>query len=501
MKYTLTSLLLLTLTTAYGQHEQHQTKPNPERPRKSSTNRMADTTRPAHSMQMHDGMKHGDEGAMQHSGMDSMMMTHSFSRNLPMNRNGSGTSWHPDQTPMYAYMKHGRNGWMYMLHYSVFLRYTSQNFNNPGKRGQENGFNAPNWAMGMAQKNVGRRGLLLLRAMVSLDPLTVGNGGYPLVFQSGEAYRGRKLVDRQHPHDLISELAVGYTHAFSRDVDLSGYVGYPGDPALGPPVFMHRISAFNLPDSPLSHHWQDATHITFGVATLGLRYKIFKLEGSNFTGREPDENRYAFDRPRFDSYSYRVSVNPTSTLALQFSQGWLKSPESLEPEEDQAKTMASLLHSKSLGDQPDRYITSAFVWGQNSHDGERDNSFLAESSLQWGRWAFFGRYENVMKSPHDLDLESRDSGFPLNLPEKLPINALTLGMNYCLAQFASTDLVLGALLTSTRPTVALEPFYGKNPLSGEVYLRFSPSVMRMMGMSMMNHKGGRMRDRPSHPMP
>lgn len=412
------------------------------------------------------------------------MMTHSFSRNLPMNRNGSGTSWHPDNTPMYAYMKHGKK-WSYMAHYSVFLRYNSQNTNNRDKRGSGRQFDAPNWFMGMAQRPVGQRGLLLLRVMMSLDALTVGNSGYPLLFQSGESYRGQPLIDRQHPHDLFSELSVGYTHAFSRDIDLYGYVGYPGEPALGPPAFMHRISTFNNPDAPLGHHWEDATHILFGVATVGFRYKWVKLETSRFTGREPDEQRLNFDRPRFDSYSYRISVNPSPSLALQFSQGYIKSPEDLHPEDNTTRTTASLLHSVPLGGRADRYLASAFVWGLNNSHGTNEQAFLAESTLQLGRTGVYGRYEHVGKSPEEIGLEAE-------LPNQsiLTNNALTLGMNYRLLQYASTDLVVGAQLTGNRPEKALQPYYGAFPLSGQVYVRITPSVLVMNMMRGMNHMGG-----------
>jgi len=407
------------------------------------------------------------------------MMSHSFSRNLLMNRNGSGTSWHPDQTPLYAYMKHSPK-WMYMLHYSVFLRHTNQNFNNPGRRGRDTQLDAPNWFMGMAQRQVGQRGLLLLRAMVSLDPVAVGASGYPLLFQTGESYKGWPLIDRQHQHDLFSELSAAYTHAFNRYTDLFVYVGFPGEPALGPPAFMHRISSFNNPDAPLGHHWMDATHITFGVATAGFRYKIAKIEVSNFTGREPDEHRLGFDKPRFDSYSYRISVNPTPSLAFQFSQGYIKSPEEAHPDENVTRTTASLLHSKLLGGRPDRYVTSALVWGMNAHDGLKENAYLAESSLQLGRVALYGRYENISKSPEELNLTSTDNGSLYNGPTLLTINNLTLGMNYRLAQLRQTDLVLGAQLTGSKPEKYLEPIYGKTPLSGQIYLRLTPSLLPML---------------------
>lgn len=467
MKHVFVMMMLGLAGTASAQHQHHDGHPMPS-PTKEIQKPASTTSDSTHAM-------HGNHSDMAGHSM-SQSMTHLYSRNLPMNRNGSGTAWMPDESPMYMNMRH-RSKWMYMLHYAIYARHTNQNFNNRGKRGSEANFNVPNWFMGMAQRTVGRRGLFSVKAMISLDPFTVGANGYPLVFQSGETYQGRRLVDRQHQHDLFSELSVGYAHAFSRDVDAFVYVGFPGEPALGPPAFMHRISSFSNPDSPLGHHWHDATHITFGVATAGFRYKIAKLEVSSFTGREPDEKRLGFDRPRFDSYSYRLSVNPSPTLALQFSQGRLTSPEAVEPDENVTRTTASVLHTKSLG-RPDRYVSSALVWGLNRHDGENENAYLAETSLQAGRLGFHARYENITKSSEELGLGEQD-GLPGDHLH-LTINSLTVGMNYRLLQFASTDLVLGAQLTGSRPEKVLEPIYGKTPLSGQIYLRISPSAMGVM---------------------
>ncbi|PRY21376.1 hypothetical protein CLV58_1513 [Spirosoma oryzae] len=481
-------LLLLCLTTALSAQAQHDHHAGHAMPGMKKTG--TDSTKAGMSMSDMD-MHMTNYGLTMDTSMSGM--THSLSRNLPMNRNGSGTSWHPDNTPMYAYMTPtAPNGWTFMMHYAIYLRYTAQNSNNPDGRGRAQQFGAPNWFMGMAQRKVGRKGLFQARAMLSLDALTVGNGGYPLLFQTGESYQGRPLIDKQHPHDLVSELSVSYTHAFSRDIDLYGYLGYPGEPTVGPPVFMHRISAFGISDAPLSHHWQDATHITFGVATVGFRYKWAKLEASTFKGREPDENRYDFDRPRFDSYSYRLSVNPSPSLALQFSQGYIKSPEVLHGDEDVLRTTASILHSKGLG--PQRYITSAFVYGLNGHigdghtSGRPENSFLAESSLQLDRVNFFGRYENVGKSAEELVLynptSSATDAFRTN--PVLTINSLTLGMNYRLVQYKNTDLVLGAQTTLSMPDQLLQPVYGNMPISGQLYLRLSPSLMTMASMHTMH---------------
>ena len=219
----------------------------------------------------------------------------------------------------------------------------------------------------------------------------------PLLFQTGETFEGRPLVDRQHPHNLFSELSIGYTQAFSKDVDAFVYFGYPGEPALGPVAFMHRPSSMNIPDSPLGHHWQDATHITFGVATLGFRYKIFKLDGSLFTGREPGEARYGFDRARFDSYSYRLTANPTRQLSMQISKAFIKSPEAVHPDEDVNRTTASIIHALPLR-ADNRTLNSTIVWGYNdAGEDHQENSITLESNLQLDRFGVYGRYEIRMR--------------------------------------------------------------------------------------------------------
>jgi hypothetical protein len=169
-----------------------------------------------------------------------LMMNSQYSRKIPMNRDGSGTSWVPDETPMYAYMFHGEK-WMTMIHGKIYARYNYQDVFKAGSRGGKQ-FDAPNMIMAMTQTKVGKNGLFAINTMFSLDPLTVGNGGYPLLYQTGESYKGQKLVDRQHPHDLFAQLSVAYTHRVSDDADVSLAFGYPSEPALGPPVFMHRLT-------------------------------------------------------------------------------------------------------------------------------------------------------------------------------------------------------------------------------------------------------------------
>jgi hypothetical protein len=434
---------------------------------------MSDTTSAVHHQNMDTMHVERHEHDMMDSGMDHSMhgnMSHAFSLNLPMNRNGSGTGWLPDASPMFGYMFHTPK-WMYMLHGNIFLRYNNQDFTNKGSRGDAK-LDAPNWVMFMGQRKLGTNGLFHFNTMFSLDAVVAGGAGYPLLFQSGELYKGQQLVDRQHPHDLFSELSLSYSHAISEKVDVFGYVAYPGEPALGPVAFMHRPSALPNPDAPISHHWVDATHITFGVATAGVRFGKFKLEGSSFTGREPDENRYDFDKARFDSWSGRLSVNPSGNWALQVSHGFLKSPETLHPGEDITRSSASAIYSKPL---QNGWLNATILWGMNKskgHDGE--HAVLTEAAWIMNKLTLNGRYEWVQKSLHELVLDEAVFGHDA----VFAVNAFTVGFNYDLLNFAKTRLAIGSQFSIYAADNRLNNLYGNNPMAAEVYLRVYPALMK-----------------------
>jgi hypothetical protein len=437
----------------------------------------SDTTKkPKHHTHMMNGKEMDDRDMMDMS--EPMKMTSQYSLDLPMNRDGSGTSWVPDESPLYAYMIHGKK-WMTTIHGSFFARYNNQDIFKSGSRGGQK-FDAPNMIMGMTQTKVGSNGLFAINGMFSLDPLLVGPGGYPLLYQTGESYQGNKVVDRQHPHDLFAALSVAYTQRVAKNTDLSISFGYPGEPALGPPVFMHRLSAMNDPGALLGHHYQDATHITFGVATMGFRYKDVKLEGSAFTGREPDEFRYNFDKMKFDSYSFRLSYNPSKQWALQVSDGMIHSPEEAEPAQNVNRFTVSAIHIKMLGE--DSYVSTTLVYGQNhySDNGKTQPSVLLENSLQFSRAAIYGRYEFVQKDAEELDMHA---GFPTN--PNFNINALTLGTNYILTTVKNTNLTAGVQGTLNVSPSALKSIYGSAPVGFQVYLRITPAMLKM-GHKMMN---------------
>ena len=434
--------------------------PNAEHPTSNSEH----AARPAHSehtthnangmeMPMHQQGEHEHELEM-HSSINVVD---------PMNREGSGTSWIPDSSPIYGYIKMFGDD-MLMLHGAVFPRYTYVS----SDRGDDR-IDAPNWIMAMFSHSLAENTQLGLRAMMSLDLITEQGRGYPLLLQTGESWHDQPLHDRQHPHDLFDELSFSMSQKISDDFSGYIYFGYPGEPALGPPVFMHRPSAMDDPDAPIGHHWLDSTHATFGVATAGVQWRNVKLEGSVFTGREPDENRYDFDRARLDSYSGRISWNPTRDLALQVSHAYIESPEALEPDVNRHRTTASLIYNRVLG--PDSNWATSLVWGQNddSHEGKTE-SVLLETDYQRERDTVYGRWERVEKSGHELVLAR------VELNEIFPVNAASIGYIRDLSHGNKIDIGLGGQFTLDFWPDELDRYYGDSPGYGfQIFLRIRPS--------------------------
>jgi hypothetical protein len=415
-----------------------------------------------------------------HNGHEEMQMKMQSSIDLaePMSREGSGTSWLPDSSPMYGRMFMFDDN-MLMLHGAIFPRYT-----NVSTRRGDDRIDAPNWIMAMYSHPLGDNAQIGARLMMSLDPLTEGGRGYPLLFQSGESWHDEPLHDRQHPHDLFDELSMSLSQKFEHDFSAYIYFGYPGEPALGPPTFMHRPSAMDDPDAPLGHHWQDSTHVTFGVATAGLVWRNVKIEGSIFTGREPDEDRYDFDQPEFDSYSGRISWNPTQNLALQVSYGYIKSPEALEPDLKRHRTTASAIYNLPLGN--DTNWSNSFVWGQNHDTGEgKTQSFLVESDYQRGRNTVYLRWERVEKSGQELVLN------PAADTRIFPVSAYTIGYMRDLSHGNGLDIGLGTQFTINGRPDTLDRYYGDDVgYAFQFFLRIRPSLHTHSGHEHAQHVAG-----------
>jgi hypothetical protein len=374
-----------------------------------------------------------------------------------MSREASGTSWQPDSAS-HAGIHFMADDWMLMVHGYTFGIYDNQG----GRRGNDKAF-ADGAAMLMAERAVGDGGTLGLRAMMSLDPL-MGANGYPLLFATGETANGRDpLIDRQHPHDLFMELSATYSYRLSDVSSVFLYGGLPGEPALGPSAFMHRISGEDIPDAPITHHWLDSTHITFGVLTAGYVYGDWKIEGSLFKGREPDQHRYDIEGPRLDSVSTRMSYNPAPNWSLQASWGYLKSPEQLTPNIDENRITASATYNLPFGEN--NWATTV-AWGQkNNHPGHTLNGFLIESELVLrDTHTFFGRVERV-----DED-ELFGEGSPLE-GRIFTANKVSLGYIFDIPIADHLKLGLGGEVSRYAYPAALNAAYGNDPTSYMVFLR------------------------------
>src|SRR5436305_13127481 len=408
----------------------------------------------APSGQAHHGAHGG--GDQPHAGHEAHGMK-AFLGPYPMTREGSGTSWVPDATPHEGI--HARFGdWSTMAHAQFNFVYDNQG----GPRGGQMGF-VSGMVMAMAQRPLGD-GTFGLRAMLSPDPF-MGPRGYPLLLASGETADGRThLIDRQHPHDLFMELAATYSRNISATASMFLYAGLPGEPALGPPAFMHRTSGVDIPEAPITHHWLDSTHITFGVITAGVVVSNWKLEASTFRGREPDQYRYDIEAPKLDSFSARLSWNPIRELSMQVSYGRLKSPEALEPLVDEDRITASATYTQPFGD--DNLWSSTFAWGRKMlRPGETLDGYLLESALILKKtYTLFLRAERVAETELHHDV-------PALHDRVLMVNKVSVGGIYDFYRTEHVRAGIGALISKYALPEELKPLYGSDPTSGMIFAR------------------------------
>jgi hypothetical protein len=371
-------------------------------------------------------------------------------------------------------------GWTFMSMGMARLVYNDQ-----GGLSGERRLESSNWLMFMGQRGLGR-GRLTLMSMSSLEAATFQAAGSPMLFQVGETFEGRPLVDRQHPHDFFMNLSA----TWRLPVGARGAVwlqgALRGEPALGPTTFMHRASAGENPTAVLSHHFQDSTHITDDVVTLGAGYGRFTLEGSAFHGQEPDEGRWDLDPGGLDSWSARLKVRLGGGWSGQVSHGKLHEPEAFNAG-DVKRTTASL-HYGEAGDRP---LAVSFVWGRNRESHGNFNGFLLEGALQATTVDhFYGRAE---QADRDLDLLLFKGGLPVFRPparheeetehqedaldRRVAVRALTLGYLRDLHAFRApawlgpVHVGLGADLTLYQSEALLDATYGESPLAVHVFAR------------------------------
>ena len=413
----------------------------------------------------------------------------------------SGTALTPRVLPFPMLYKSFGN-WHVMVQGVAFGVHTNQT----GPRGRDKFF-APNWFMPMASRRLGP-GILTIRTMFSLDPATVTKGRYPLLFQEGETYKGVPILNGQHPHDFIMELAASYQLRLGERTTLQFYGGPRGEPALGPPAFPHRVSQSENPIAVLGHHFQDSTHIASNVISAGISHGPVTFEVSGFHGREPDEQRWGMEGGAINSLSGRLSVSPTTRWTAQFSLARINNREATHPIRDSWRQSGSLTYVRPFGSG---HWATSVLWGRN-HDlaftqlplpptattaaesgasvkggarrfhrvlvptrvpGQIYNSYGAESTVLWrNRNWFWGRAELVDK---DSLLLFREEPFVTLVEEQRYTRVRAFTMGYARELRSPVGFLrpsLGSQLTINHTPPNLVAIYGSKPVGVQIFLRF-----------------------------
>ncbi|HEY0628004.1 MAG TPA: hypothetical protein VGD23_01620 [Sphingomicrobium sp.] len=462
--YAAAAIGALTATPAPAQHTGHEghqpAQPAPAEEHQHHAPQSAPEPKPEAPAQDHGTMDHsahqassGDPTHAEHGMVLGPAMAGALGL-YPMAREASGTAWQPD-TSKHGGLHLSSGEWTLMAHGNVDLIHSWQE----KPRGASKTFVA-GMLMGMARRPIGN-GTLQFKAMVSPDPL-MGKRGYPLLLASGETADGvEPLIDRQHPHDFFMELSASISQRLSDKTSVFLYGGLPGEPAFGPPAFMHRQSISASPEAPISHHWLDSTHITFGVLTAGLIHGNAKVEVSRFNGREPDQHRWNIETGPLDSTSVRLSWNPTSELALQGSWGSFKDSEQLEPGVDQKRWSASGTYTRAMANG---WWSTTLAWGRKAIEGHSFDAYLLESSLGWKDWTLFGRGE-ITENNELIEGEDGHHG------EAFRVGKVSLGLVRDIRIAPNLKLGLGGLYAFNFVPEEIEPVYGGDPNGAMAFVR------------------------------
>ena len=369
---------------------------------------------------------------------------------------GSGTSRLPANEAGMHGVHLAADDWMVMAHGFVTAQYTDHS----GPRGDDKAYSTSMFML-MGERETGW-GRVQLKSMMSLEPAMKAKG-YPNLFATGETAGGLPLVDRQHPHDLFMELAARVDVALGDSGTTAFLYGGPvGEPAVGPSAFMMRRSARYNPEPPITHHWFDSTHITYGVVTAGVSNPRWQVEASAFRGREPDEDRWDIESPKLDSWSVRGTLTPSPDWAIQASYAEIEEPEAVHPGQDERRFTASAHYANRSG-----LSAMAAFSAKTRVPGDTLTAWLAEANWDIdGANSIFGRAENVANDelfPDHADplhdRKFRVTKAQLGYARRIPIGAFELALGGSAAVYAKPR--------------ALDVAYGRNPFGYTLFAKLS----------------------------
>ena len=386
------------------------------------------------------GMDHGAMAGMAMNPPQVGMAGISGARGFyPSERDASGTSWEPDASPRTG-LRESYGTWLVTFGSLMQAGYATLH----GFQTTSQGF-ASGVLSASARTDLDNMDVFQLRARVR------PNNGVASTFASAR--------DKQPPSAIASELSASYSHRVTITDTVFAYVAGVGQPALGPPVFFDRLSSGESPLAPIDLQRPEPAESAVGVMTGGWTHGDWRLEGSGFRGRAPKPDQLA--APRLDSWSVRLSVNPTKTLALQTSFAALSSPNLLLPALNPSIWSISAIYTQPLGGAAWWSTTAAATRISAKLLPGAMNQLLLESAISDGRaWTGFARIEQG-------DLRGLVS-------PRIPVQTvrkLSFGATHDWSVREHTKLGVGALYALGGPTPVLKAGYGSSPNGAMIYLR------------------------------
>lgn len=385
-------------------------------------------------------------------------------------RSSSGTAWQPDATPTRAW-QHTLDRWDLMVHGNGFIAYVrEETFRGASRVG------STNWAMVTATRPL-PDGALTLVATGSLETLTLGACGLPKLLATGPGCSSNLATDFQHPHPPVMELAARYRHAVASRVAVEAYAALAGEPALGPPSYLHRLSAGADPLAPLSRHEMNPAHASAGVLTVAVGSTSWKLEGSFFNGIAPDADRVLPDLGPMKSMAGRFSLNPSRNLAMQASLGRIAGVEGHHAGAGSTvySVTASAIYHRPLSAHATWATTLG--WGRLDDDLLPRASLMLESALAIGdthTWS--GRLEAAERFEGEVTMEGLPDGSHIMSVHSQKRRVAQLSAAY----LHSRRLRLAAIGVGVRGSLSILPeelmgLYGQRRAAGfALFVAFRP---------------------------
>lgn len=214
-------------------------------------------------------------------------------------------------------------------------------------------------------------GRLELRGIVNLEGATLSRG------EANPGVYGEGYIDRRHPHTWLHEAMIG-TRLSSGAATWAlfagkGFVPFGTEDPMWRPFVKY----------PVNHH--HAQILERALLSGSVQYRAVTVEGTLFNGDEPESPTDMPNADRlFDSRSLRLTIAPTSALALSASMAKVESPEFASGDGlDQRKRSAALRFSRDDGRL--RYALLEYA-GTREYSGSRQ-AFAFSSILGEAQWA------------------------------------------------------------------------------------------------------------------